>query len=201
MSQQLAIDFEQDALEDAPTLENLVQDVARTNGNFARAFEAMAIAEEEIERAQKTWPERADLIDRAFLVLRPRAGLLERGYQGPLLHSHMAALLARIGQHGPDADMETPTAAEVCTGFAEASLNAPLKHRHMMAYTAVFIDAFGEERAVKLIGEEGVRRALEDRHQHVIAEIIDSAYDRMRDEGRGRLWRERVGEWQDKEAA
>ena len=82
----------------------------------------MEWAEEEITRARRRHPSRADIIHHAFGVLAPRdigPGMgTEFVYRG-----HVRELLARVAA---GADLRPATAAEICLALVETSLQAPM---------------------------------------------------------------------------
>lgn len=156
-------------------------------------LDAMAVAEERIAAARDRWPDTAEAVDNAFVVLRPRAELFT-GIDPRLLASHMDELLDRIGREGPDArtvDVGLGTAAECCIALKEMSLAAPLHPRYATVYFAAFIDAYGLETAAAVAGEEFIQRADQDRDQHLIADIYGEIRAKLRDPERQAAWRGR----------
>ncbi|MFW6085311.1 MAG: hypothetical protein ACODAA_08865, partial [Gemmatimonadota bacterium] len=165
----------EDACEAPPTDARL--DVLRTfDEEFVRFMAwqrgAMEAAEDAIEAAAERYPDRAELLDRAFRVLQPRYDLMGR-VDVHVIRAHMDELLRRIGEAGAAAGLEVATAAEACVALGHLSQAAPLRRRHQTAYEICFIDALGEEVARRVLGEEIVRRAEMDRDDQLVAEVVD----------------------------
>lgn len=177
---------------DLLVFEDLLRGEHRPNHPVGFAFACMERAEDAIADAKAAHPERADLLDAAFACLRPRPDVFRRRGHERNVRSHMDELLRRVVEDGEEADLTPATAFECVCAFSHLSLAAPLKHRHHVAAEICFIEAFGEDVARDLWGEEPVRRARMDREQHLVAEVVDQMRHQMRDEDRGKAWKEKL---------
>lgn len=117
--------------------------------SISRAFDLMAVAEEEIERAKRLHPEKAEALHASFGILYP--GDLARYGSDRLYRAHARELLDRVAR---GADLEPGTDAECLVAFSFASLRAPLSASATAAMERVFATVFPEERGERA-GREG----------------------------------------------
>ncbi len=99
------------------TLQDVLSDVGLDNNVFMRAFDDMAMAEEEIRRAKQMYPRQCEDMDKAFILLMRSDALKSE----ELYRRHMRELLKRVvdGQ-----DCRLATKAEVLASLSEFSLQA-----------------------------------------------------------------------------
>lgn len=97
------------------TLQDVFDNFGPVKNVFTRAFEDMAIAEEEIRRAKQVHPEHSEDMEKAFILLK-RTDVLK---SEELYRRHMREILKRVA-NGQDCRLATK--AEVLASLSEFSL-------------------------------------------------------------------------------
>jgi len=103
---------------------------------LAGLFEQMEWAEDEIEKAKRRHPDRADLIYHSFKLLTPTRDLMGTEF---VYRSHCRELLERVAAGH---DTRPGTAAEVCIACCDASMLAPLTETAAGLYARMWGVAF-----------------------------------------------------------
>lgn len=165
----------------------------RLPGLVRWALDCMEIAEEEVAAAKAREPEKADRIHGAFGVLCPRPELF-RNRPGDILRAHIREMIRRVAAGADPEELAAGTAVECCMAFSELSLRAPLQHRYAVAYQVAFLDAFGAERAARVLGDEALRRLENDRELRVVEDALAKIRHHMRDPQRAAVWKEKLRE-------
>jgi len=115
--------------------------VASVMDELADASAAMDWAEDEIARAIRRHPDRADALYHSFGLIRPRD--IGPGMGSELVYrSHAAELLDRVAA---GADTRPATAAELCLVCCEASLRTPLHGPTAGVYFRMWLRAFPDK--------------------------------------------------------
>jgi hypothetical protein len=184
---QLAIAFDE-APQESPDTGDLLDLLPASFGAARWALQAMEWAEDEIEAAKRRHPVEALLLDRAFIVLRPRSEMFAKRPES-VTRSHMQEMLNRIAK---GSDVGPGTAAECCLALSYLSEAAPLHERYRTAYHVFFFDAFGAEQATETMGEEVVRRLQLDREHSTILDIMDEMQRATADEERAKDWKAKL---------
>ena len=109
---------------------------AGVSGMLAGLFEQMEWAEDEITKAQRRHPARADLIYHSFSLLTPKHELMGTEF---VYRSHCAELLNRVAA---GTDTRPGTAAEVACACCDASQVAPLTSTAAGLYARMWQQAF-----------------------------------------------------------
>lgn len=109
-------------------------------GAIANTFRMMEVAEDEITKATKRWPDQAAAIWDSFRFMMPTDGLRSRGDN--LYRAHCQELLERIAT---GLDLRPPTKAEKLGALSEVSYRFPLNNDLAFVYTRLFVDLFGEK--------------------------------------------------------
>lgn len=158
-------------------LADMVHQIADT---LATAFTAMAIADEEIDRATREHPADADLLYHAFALLVPTHSLMATGH---LLRAHCRELLRRVVN---EEDTRPGTAAEVCCACHDISLvtpvSSPAAGLYVRMWTAAGLpsaafdasraahhEALEAERIDELEADTRRRLAVADRHLSAVS--------------------------------
>jgi hypothetical protein len=115
---------------------------------IARAFHLMGIAEEEIAAAKKASRSKAELIDKAFLALRPEGGF--GNAPDALYRCHCREILARIVA---EVAIQPGTKAEVLWAMFQLSLLAPPTEGFSALMERLFSSCLPAE--AKRLGGEG----------------------------------------------
>lgn len=152
--------------------------IADLTAQTAPVFAAMEWAEEEITRARRRHPRRADIIHHAFGVLTPRdigPGMgTEFVYRG-----HGRELLDRVAA---GADLRPATAAEICLALVETSLQAPMHGPAAGLYFRMWQQAFPDSELTVEHAEHQVH--YEHLHGSRIDELEADLRHQLRDPGR-----------------
>lgn len=148
------------------------------------AFSAIGVAEERIDRAKARHPEAADLLDRAFVALRPRSALFRRPVHDRVLEAHMDEILLRVVEEGEAADLTRATYAEACLVLSRLTEMAPLSETWRTAYVVTFMETFGEDEAERVLGWKLLHRADEDRRDRAVLDVLDEVRRRASDPDR-----------------
>lgn len=103
----------------AGALDDIVREL--TGGHFDAIMRMLAITEEEIARAKRKYPDKADKVDLAFMLCKPTEVL--KGKCDQVYKSHVRELIVRAMR---GKDTRPGTAAEVLCGMLGAATLAPL---------------------------------------------------------------------------
>ncbi len=145
---------------------NLLGELAPT---VRTVFERMEIAEEEILKAQESYPHKADEIWNSFKYLRP-SPILEPN-TSHLYRAHVKEIVTRIAQANGDLrkkDLEAATDAELCCMFCAVSQALPLQLDAVAAYQQVFKRVFPD---VSFLDEFANSESYPGRAEEIIAEL------------------------------
>ncbi|GIL29113.1 hypothetical protein [Actinocatenispora comari] len=159
---------------------DLAELVHQITDTLATAFTAMAIADEEIDRAAREHPADADLLYHALTLLVPTHSLMATGH---LLRAHCRELLRRVVNAE---DTRPGTAAEVCCVCHDISLATPLSSPavglYMRMWTAAGLpstaidtgdaahhETLEAERIDELEADTRRRLAVADRHLSAVS--------------------------------
>jgi hypothetical protein len=116
----------------------LLKELGINNDAFGHTFGLMEIADDEIVRAQKRWPDRADQIDEGFSILCPSPCLMNVNEK--IYRAHCAELLDRVARNQ---DTGTATDAEILWSLSQLSQSAPLNHDASAAFRQLFEKVMG----------------------------------------------------------
>lgn len=127
--------------------------------NIGRCFELMEIAEEEIAKAPSSTP---------FLALQPPEQLA--GKDDRVYRMHVRELLQRQG-----VALAIPTHAEMCCGYQQLSLLAPLNHAAAWLYWGHFDAIFPEKMEEPYADDWDRGEGGEDIERSVLRQVIDES--------------------------
>ena len=139
---------------------------------FDTAFNAMEIAEDEIDRAMRLYPESKKAIWNAFKMLQMPA--IFRGKSDELYRAYCRELLARVAE---GKDVRPATDAELVVNIAEASLGAPPTRTAGYLYMTLFHKIFGSQVYDDLGLDDGAKYMI------VPQSAVNELYDVLRKKG------------------
>jgi hypothetical protein len=135
-------------------------------------FNAMEIAEDEIDRAMRLYPESKNAIWNAFKMLQMPA--IFRGKSDKLYRAYCRELLARVAK---GEDVRPATDAELIVNIAEASLAAPPTRTAGYLYMTLFHKIFGSEAYDDLGLDDGAKYMI------VPQSAVDELHGTLRNKG------------------
>ena len=126
--------------------EALIEVVGGNNGTIhtiVKTLDMIEIVGEEIGKAQKRWPARADCIYESFMMFSDDSTIFQE-YDLQLWRHHVREMLDRVGNPPSKKELrEIGTTAEVIVAFSKASLDAPINYDGTMAFAKLFKEVFG----------------------------------------------------------
>lgn len=131
------------------TTQTLTDIMADMGLGFGALFDAMDVAEREIERAMKRHPEHKLKLWNSFGLLLPHYGI-ERKHPKMYEH-HCRELLARVVE---GADTRPGTTAECLLASSTAASMIPLKAFGLTMHARMFAAVFGESELERLTGRK-----------------------------------------------
>jgi len=154
---------------------------------FGAVFNAIEIAEDEIDRAMQLYPESQKAIWNAFKMLQMPT--IFRGKSDELYRAYCRELLARVVQ---GKDVQPATDAELVVNIAEASLAAPPTRTAGYLYMTLFHKIFGSQVYDDLGLDDGAK------YMAVPQSAVDELHNFLRKKGtvQDRALRPK-DEWQD----
>jgi hypothetical protein len=102
-----------------------------------RTFHLIDLCEEVIAEQKEKYPDKADLVDKAFGLSRP-SDIFNSSIADNLYKAHVRELCERLALEG---DTRFPTCAEVCIAMSEISQRAPIATDAALAYMQAFVKA------------------------------------------------------------
>ena len=111
------------------------------------AFDAMDVAEEEIDAGKLRHPDKADMIHCTFGVIRPRFELEMLKYAEEIYRGHCRELIDRAATSWDGKrkkiDLTGGTRAELCIMMCVVSLTTPIQSIYTSIYLRSFTEIFG----------------------------------------------------------
>ncbi len=154
--------------DDRTFLEDLVKRYEGDDLSLSKTFAFLQYSEEEIEKAQQRYPDKADEIWDSFLILAPVLPQMHN-YSPDLYRHHCAELLDRVAA---GEDIDEPTTAEILVTLCETSLMTPLRHDAAVLYARLFKQVFGSEQINRLIENIDMRETWDGAANELLSRIV-----------------------------